>query len=141
MFQIVSEFGERLADYYDDSPHGWDHDAAVVAHQKQANFFYPGMYSYEKGRFKIEWLTEKEEMAAAIHQDYYARHKADFIDLFKERREYMAPVIRIGTPDSHSTFALFPPYLSTYVDEVVSRSAIKEKGSIVISPTVPKSYD
>jgi len=92
MFAAVQAFGDCLKALYKDPPHGWEYDLIVNGHCKQENFFSPGSFVYERGRFPIEWLTEEESLGLAIHQDYYSRHKRDCIEVFQGRPEFKAPV-------------------------------------------------
>ena len=108
---------------------------------KRENFFNPGKYSYEKGRLPIRFITEREQFAAALNQDLYKRYKKEFIDVFKGRSKFKAPVLRIITSGGESTYAIMPPYVGTYIDFAVRVLELKEKGAIFVQPPIPSSYD
>lgn len=108
---------------------------------KEENLFTPAQLSYEKGRVTISSLTEEELLANAINQDLYAKYKKDFIDIYQGRPEFKAPVIRIKTTLGESTYAVFPPYVKTYVEMSVPIDEVKNAGgTLALTVPVPKSY-
>jgi hypothetical protein len=115
----------------------------VLSHRvKQENFFKPDKFSYEKGRFKVEFVNQNETLAAAINKDLYSKYKKEFIKVFQGRPRFKAPVIRIKTSEGSSTYAIFPPFVNTYLEFLVPTSEFKgAEGSIFVKPPVPKSYD
>jgi hypothetical protein len=141
VIDILQAFGQRLATTYPESAQNWDLNAFISAQRKEDNFFTPGYFSYEKGRFAITFLTDKERLAKAINQDLYDRYKAEFTDIYQGRPRFKAPVLRIKTADGETTVAIFPPYVETYVDAQVSMNDLKPKEVISIRPPVPQSYD
>lgn len=139
--KILQAFGERLAAIHPEDAKDWDLGALISARVKQENLFAPGKFSYEKGRFPIVFLTDQEMRAVALNQDLYARYKAEFIDIYQNRPEFKAPVVRIKTGEGERTYAMFPPYLKTYIEAEVPVDQLKEKGTVFVHPPVPKSYD
>jgi len=139
--KILRAFGERLTATKPEVAKVWDLDALIRARIKQENFFAPGKFSYEKGRFPVAFLTEVEERAVAVNQDFYTRYKGEFIDIYQNRPEFKAPVVRIKTEEGDRTYARFPPYLKTYVDAQVPVRQLKEQGTVWVYPPVPESYD
>jgi hypothetical protein len=43
--------------------------------------------------------------------------------------------------EEDSTVAVFPPYVSTRLESLVSRAELKAKGELGFSPPVPDTYD
>lgn len=140
IISILNDFGDRLARYHPDEAIKWDINSVINARIKEENLFSPAKLYYEKGRKDIEYFTEKEKEAQAINQDLYIRFKKEFIDIYKERPKFKAPVIRIKTSNAESTYAIFPPYLDTYLDVTVSLKELKQKGEMAVYPPVPDSY-
>jgi len=139
--KILKAFGERLAETNPKDAKSWNVESLVSARIKRDNFFAPGKYSYEEGRFPVAFLTEEEEQANALNQDLYARYKVQFIDIYQNRPEFKAPVVRIKTEEGERTYAIYPPYLKTYVEVQVPVSQLKEQGVVLVYPPVPESYD
>ena len=140
-FQVITDFVKEVGNKYPEITSRLDLKTLKSARIKKENFFTPGQYSYEKGRFPISYLTEKEQVVSAINQDIYSSHKKEFIQVFKNRPEFKAPVLRIKTTNGQSTVGIFPPYIKTYVTFVASMKELKEKQEIMMSPPVPDSYD
>jgi hypothetical protein len=86
-------------------------------------------------------LTEDEELAKGVQQDLYARYKSECLEVFRGRPEFLAPVIRIRSPDGEATHAMMPLYISTYVLIALQLPAPGEHGHIFLQPPVPRSYD
>lgn len=139
--QVLTEFYSKLKVAHPGETKGVLVDDILRERMKRENFFNPDRYSYEKGRFYVNFFTESEKSAAAINQDLYARYKKDFIEVFKGRSKFKAPVLRIKTSGGEGTYAIMPPYVGTYVEFAVSISELKEKGMMTVQPPVPRSYD
>ena len=139
--EVLSEFYNKLRNAHPEETQNLVFDDIFSERLKNENFFNPDKYSYERGRFPVKFITEKEQFAAAINQDLYKRYKKEFIDVFKGRSKFKAPVLRVMTSDGESTYAIMPPYVGTYIDYTVSFSKLKEKGVIMVQPPVPRSYD
>jgi hypothetical protein len=137
---IVFEFGVRLHSEYPHLPLRWDHTLILSGRIKDECFFTPLRLSYDQDRHLVMSLSEEEELARASCQDLYSRFKPQFIDLFKNRPEFRAPVIRIKTSAGERTYATFPPYLTTYLDLQVSANELRDKGSMFVYPPIPESY-
>jgi hypothetical protein len=137
---ILVSFGQRLAATAPDDARRWQLEKVLAAYTKRSSFFLPAKVSYAGGRESVSFLTEDELVAEAVNQDLYPRYKARFIDIYQGRPEFLAPVVRIMTKDGVSTYAVYPPYVRTYVDMYLSVDELKEKGSVVLHPPVPKEY-
>jgi len=138
----MDSFGKRLSEHHPKAAKKWDMDAIVHDRIKNENFFKPGHFSYEGGRMPINYLTEKDIFASAIHKDYYKRYKKEFIDIFKQPPEMKAPVLRIKTEKGDSTIGIFPPWVKTYTNlPPISVSALKEQGSMYLQIPVPATYE
>lgn len=141
MEQVLRRFGQCLETIYGGPPHGWDLELVMAGHRKRQSFFLPGAIVYELGRYPVRWITEAEELALAVHQDYYGRHKGDCVESFQTEAPFKAPVVRIQASDGPSTYVVFPPYLQTFVSGAMSLSELKAKGRVSIMPPAPESYD
>ena len=139
--EVVNEFYSKLKKIYPEETANVSFNDILNERIKYENFFNPHRYSYEKGRFPVNFISEKEQIAATLNQDLYARYKKEFADVFKGRSKFKAPVLRIMTSNGESTFAIMPPYVGTYIDYVVPFSKLKEKGLLKVHPPVPSSYD
>ena len=139
--EVLIEFYSKLRNAHPEETQNLVIDDILSERLKKENFFNPDKYSYEKGRFPIRFITEKEQFADAINQDLYKRYKKEFIDVFKGRSKFKAPVLRIVTSGGESTYAIMPPYVGTYIGFAVPVSELKEKGVMVMQPPIPSSYD
>jgi len=140
-FKVITDFIKEVGNKYPETTSRLDIETLKSARIKKENFFAPGQFSYEKGRFPISYVTEKEQVISAINQDIYSRHKKEFIQVFKNRPEFKAPVLRIKTTNGQSTVGIFPPYIKTSVTFRASRKELEEKQEIMMNPPVPDSYD
>lgn len=141
IINVLTTFGERLSLHHSEEYSKWDAPSIIKGRIKQENFFTPGEFSYVKGRFPVVFISDDEELALAANQDLYSKHKKEHIDVFSSGKKFKAPVLRIRTPSGEGTYAIFPPYVNTFIDVAVSGKAITEKGSVFVVPPVPKSYD
>lgn len=139
--KTIRRFGECLANAHPEEYAKWNVNAVVNARVKDEVIFKPGYFTYEKGRFPVEFYTDEEHMASAVNQDLYRRYKQKFLPIYKVSKEYKAPVIRIKTSEGDRTYAIFPPYVKTYIQATVSKKELKEKGKLVVYPPVPGAYD
>jgi hypothetical protein len=138
---VLQDFGGRLSKTSPEDAKKWNFDAVLSARTKDENLFTPAQISYEKGRATISSFTEEERLANAINQDLYAKYKKDFIDIYQGRPEFKAPVIRIKTTLGESTYAVFPPYVKSYVEMSVPIDEVKKAGGTLnVTVPVPKSY-
>ena len=135
---VLQKFGARLNQVYPDEAQKWNFKDVLGAWMKQENFFTPSKFSYEKGRFSVEFLTEAESLAAAINQELYARYKQEFIDIYQNRPSYLAPVIRIRGRSGERTYASYPPYLKTCAGGSVR---IPQKPQTLDVPIEVPNYD
>lgn len=139
--EVLIEFYDKLKNTYPEETQNLIIADILSERFKKENFFNPDKYSYEKGRFPVSFVSEKDQFAAAINQDLCARYKKEFIDVFKGRSEFKAPVLRIITSDGESTYAIMPPYVGTYIVFAVPVTELKEKGVMMVQPPIPSSYD
>lgn len=139
--EVLIEFYDKVKKAHPDETEKVIIDDILSERIKRENFFKPDKYSYEKGRYPVSFVNEKEQFASAINQDLYARYKKEFIDVFKGRSTFKAPVLRIITSGGEGTYAIMPPYVGTYVDFAVPFSELKEKGVMMVQPPIPRSYD
>lgn len=139
--KILKEFGARLLKTYPEEAKPWNYDAINAQKKKKDNFFTPGQFSYEDGRFPIAFISHEEKLAAEFEQKVYARYKREFLDIYQNRPQFRAPVVRIKTSNGDRTYAIFPPYLKTYADSMVKMKTLRQKGGATLYPAVPKSYD
>ena len=141
VIEILKAFSQRLITTHPESAKDWNLETLLSVQRKEDNFFTPGHFSYEKGRFSIAFITEDEKLAQAVNQDMYARYKAEFIDIYQDRPKFKAPVLRIRAADGETTVAIFPAYIGTFLDMLVSKDEFTTKGAVTIRPPVPRSYD
>lgn len=139
--KILRAFGERITEVHPEEAKRWNLDVLISENVKRENFFTPGFFSYEKGRLPVDFLTEEEQLAAAVNQELYSRYKSEFIDIYQNRPEFKAPVVRIKTSEGIRTYAIFPPYLKTKILGTVSMKTLRERGRVHVYPPVPESYD
>lgn len=140
MVAVLKAFGERLGAHPQEASK-WKISDVISAHVKRQLFFSPGYLSYEMGRVSVAFLTADEEVAEAVNQELYSRYKAEFIDIYQGRPEFKAPVVRIETPTGLATYAVFPPYIRTFVRGQVSLKEVREQRAIIVYPPVPDSYE
>jgi hypothetical protein len=138
--KALDDFGERLAKTNPADAQRWHVDDVWNAHRKRDCFFSPAKYSFETGRRDVSFLTEGELLAEAVNADLYPRYKARFIDIYQKRPEFHAPVVRIITKAGDLTYALYPPYVRSYVNMAVPAAPLQQQGSIFLRPPVPKEY-
>lgn len=140
-FRILSEFISCVNALHPEDTRLLNIEAVKSGIIKSSIFFKPGNFSYENGSFPVNFIDEKEKTARAIHQDIYSRYKKECIDIFKKAtEEFLAPVIRIETPNGDSTYATLPPYPKAIATFAVPFDQLKEGKLIKSSPRVPASY-
>jgi hypothetical protein len=136
---IYATFGERLKKTYPEQANQWQLATVLSARTKVENFYMPGNFSYERGRFSLGFLTEEENLAQAIDQEFYARYKNEFIDIYQNRESYLAPVIRIRTRDGERQYIRYPPFIRTCA---YFTGKMPGKGqSAEATAEIPTSYD
>lgn len=138
--RVLLAFIDRVSAGYPSEVKQWQKQAVFNAQMKNENFFSPGVLSYENGRQQIAILSETEQLANALNQDLYARYKKQFIEVFQGGPQFKAPVVRIKTASGDSTYALYPPYVSTYVDLSVPMQELLRQGASTVQVPVPKEY-
>ena len=138
---VLSEFGARLRANYPDVAGRWDTDRILDTRIKEENFFSPGRVSYERGRRTVSFFSDEEKLARANCQDLYAQYKKEFLDVFQNRPEFKAPVIKVKTAEGERTYARFPPYLKTSILATFSRDELRRRGKLQFYPPIPESYD
>lgn len=106
---------------------------------KEENFYLPDKFSYENGIFDVEFFLDSEIVSKKIFSEAYTKHMAEFIELFKKPETYKAPVVKIKVSEGESTYAIFPPFISTYNDVILK---VPEKGQHSLAePAIPASYN
>lgn len=138
--QTVRDFADRVRQTHPEATRDWKVDTVLAARVKEENFFMPGTFTYEGGRFPVTFFTEEEELAKAINQDLYARYKQEFLSIFNDQSEFLTPVIRIRTSRGDGTYAPFPPYVNTYIQLMFPMPAPGTHGTLCFEPPVPASY-
>jgi hypothetical protein len=138
IIDVLQKFGERLNQVYPNEAQKWNFKDVLGARVKQENFYTPTKFYYEKGRFPVEFLTEAESLAAAINEELYARYKQEFIDIYKNRPSYSAPVIRIRGRGGERTYSSHPPYLKSCFGGM---ARIPEKSQTIDIPIQVPNYD
>jgi len=138
--RVLLAFIDRLSKTYPNTIREWHKESVLNAQIKTESFFTPALLSYENGRRNMSLLNDAEQLANALNQDLYAKYKKQFIDVFQGRPEFKAPVVRIKTSQGDSTYALFPPYVSTYVEMTVSTQQLAKDGTMNLPVPVPKEY-
>lgn len=136
---ILRDFGERLSQRYPRESVRWNLEAVTRALAKEQNFFLPGSARYEHGTVPIAFVTDDERQAQAANQDLYAKHKNEFIDIYQDRGEFTAPVLRVSTVDGDSTWAIFPAYLKSGIRG--SFTVPEGTGEASIPIPVPVKYE
>lgn len=139
--EVLTSFGEQLSVDFAHEYSKWDGPSVIEGRRKEECFFTPGEFSYSKGSNPVQFLSETEKHASAVHGDLYRRFKPKYQAIFETGRSFKAPVLRIRTPQGESTYGAFPPYVNTYVEVAVSTQELKEKGSMFVTPPVPSSYE
>ena len=138
---VKADFYEKILAKY---PHEINKDiikSIFSGRIKDDNFFIPDKFSYEKGIFPVEFITEEEKVALVISQELYKKYKKEFISVFKDRPKFKAPVLRIKTKEGPTTLGIFPPYINTYSEFKVSFSDLEKEGIMSLPIPVPQSYD
>ena len=138
--RALISFIDQLSQKHPSETKEWRKELVMNAQVKNDGFFTPAVLSYENGRQDVSLLTEAEQLANALNQDLYAKYKKEFIDAFQGRPEFKAPVVRIKTSQGHSTYALFPPYVRTFVEMVVPVKQLGKDTPLNIPIPVPSSY-
>lgn len=138
--RILLRFWDKLRTAHPDRFSELDTNLVLQAEAKQRSFFLPALVSFELGSRPVTFLTDSEKEALAIHADLYARFKSEFIDLFRGR-QYNAPVVRIKTVGGDSTYAIFPPYISTIMVAPLPMDSLIREGQASIRPPIPRRYD
>jgi hypothetical protein len=139
--QIIHQFGMRLRAEYPNLHLPWDEAAILSSRIKDECFFSPLRLSDDHGRYPVTAHTEQEILAKAQCQDVYARFKAQFIDIFQGRPQFIAPVVRIKTRDGDRTRGVLFPYVNSSLHIRAAVADLQQKGSQVVYPLVPSSYD
>jgi hypothetical protein len=139
---VLTDFYSRLSAKHPQEAANLDLEDVLSQRVKEENFFKPDKISYEKGRFQVEFMNHNETLAAAMNQDLYSKYKKEFLSVFQGGQQFKTPVLRIKTSEGSSTYAIFAPYVKTYVEFLVPTSEFKgAEGSIFVKPPVPKNYD
>lgn len=138
--RVLLAFIDRLSKTYPDTVKEWHKESVLNAQIKSESFFTPAVLPYENGRRNVSLLNDVEQLANAVNQDLYAKYKKQFIDVFQGGKDFKAPVVRIKTSQGHSTYALFPPYVSTYVEMAVATQQLAKDGTVNIPIPVAKEY-
>jgi hypothetical protein len=135
---VLEKFWARLRHVYPNEAAKWNLKEVLNWKVKDDNFYSPGKFSYEKGRFPVAFFTDGETVARAINQDLYARYKKEFIDIYLNRPSYLAPVIRVKSRNGERTYARMPPYVTTCIAGSVR---IPEKPQTFELPIPVPDYD
>jgi hypothetical protein len=139
---VLTEFYSQLSSKYPEEVKDLVVSDIMSGRTKEDNFFKPAKFSYEKGTFNVELLTENEKIAAAINRDLYRRYKKEFASVFQNGPKFKAPVIRIKTAQGNRTCAIFAPYVHSEPGWSVASEELKGKeGTVIMYPAVPKTYD
>lgn len=138
--RVLLAFVDRVSNTYPTAVKEWHKESVLNAQIKSETFFSPAMLSYENGRQNVTIFNDSEQLANAVNQDLYAKYKKEFIDVFQRGPEFKAPVVRIKTLKGESTYALFPPYVSTYVEMAVAMQQLLKNGTMDVPVPVPKEY-
>lgn len=142
---VLTEFGNKLKKSHLKEASDLNTQELMNAKVKEECFYKPGSYSYSRGNFLIEFLSESEEFAESLHSDLYKKFKKDHLEVFQDRPRFLAPVLRIKTPQGKSTYAVMPPYISTSVLFEYAVSELEDaraKGEALKVPIpVPEDYN
>ncbi len=136
--RVLAEFGGRLCALDASLAQRWNLPLILSGRIKTESLFRPAVLSYDMGREPVSVLNAAEEEAAAWCQDLYAAFKSELLEVFQGRPEFKAPVVRIKTSEGVRTHAVFPAFVSTYVEAVVRMP--KQGERVVIYPPIPASY-
>lgn len=137
---ILNDFVAKVKERYPEYAR-WNIQSLIASRIKEESFFLPAKVSYESGVFDISFFTDEEIYARALNMELYPKYKKQFINVFKERRSFIAPVIRTKTNNSNSTLAIFPPYVSTYLNFRIPSNELILNDSLLIYPPIPEKYD
>ncbi|MCX6844489.1 MAG: hypothetical protein NTX53_19680 [candidate division WOR-3 bacterium] len=141
METVMRAFFALVAGAYPNETSGLDVEAAVRALVKSECYFTPAEVEYSMGRAPVEYMSRAERLADAMWTDVYRAHKKEFVRVFENRPSFLAPVLRIITPRGEGTYAIFPPYVYTFIKVTVPISRVREPAGYEVSPPVPSNYD
>lgn len=137
---ILKDFTADLVSKFPNESKDWNLEVLNAFHAVDGNFFRPGRFSYEHGRFPVRRLSEEQEKAKAKDDELYERFKPKLIKAWKDRPAFLSPVVRIRTSKGNSTYAIYPADVETCVDMVVRVSDLTIAGRLAIYPPVPTNY-
>jgi hypothetical protein len=141
VFEILNDFYERVKEKYPKIGTKLDVEIFKSYLIKNDNFFRPGQFSYEQGRFPIKYFTEEEKLAKATNRDIIKLFKRELGDVFLNRKEFIAPVVKFKSNKGEDTMAIFSPYVKTSLAIVIPRNKIVLGEKMIVSPPIPESYD
>ncbi len=139
--RVVDRFLDEAAKVTTDVA-GLDRVAWRSSAAKDDTFFQPAFVSSAEAERPVVFLTSAELRARALFGDLYRLYKPQFLSLFADGGDYLAPVVRIKTSSGQNVHALFPMFPSTYVEGgPVPVIDIVRTGKVELSPTVPAHYE
>jgi hypothetical protein len=141
MKTLMRAFFALVARAYPSETSGLDVEAAIRALVKSECYFTPAEVEYSMGRAPVEYVSRAERLADAMWTDVYRAHKKEFVRVFQNRPSFLAPVLRIITPRGDGTYAIFPPYVYTFIKVTVPISRAREPAGYEVSPPVPSNYE
>ncbi len=109
--RVLKRFGKLLSMKYPIDYEKWDMQGVISMWIKRANFFSPYKYSYRRGRFNVDFISDFDVAANAINNDLFKKHKDEFKDVFF-KNEFIMPIIKYLSVNGERTYSKIHPYFN-----------------------------
>ncbi|MFH1674852.1 MAG: hypothetical protein ABIF87_15730 [Pseudomonadota bacterium] len=114
----------------------YDIKAAEAALYKLENFYKPGKIAYEKGRQKVQFITDEEKTSWDEIRELWFKYEPIRKKILEGRPTLNASKVLIKTDEGEGYYVMLPPYVSSSYDFKASGAQLKEimeKGLDVLS--------
>ncbi len=108
---VLKAVGSLLSKKYPVDYKIWDMQGVLSMWIKRANFFNPYKYSYSKGRFDVDFISDFEITANAVNNDFIIEHKDEFKEIFY-KKDFIMPIIKYISVNGESTYSKVHPYFT-----------------------------